>query len=177
MVKAFKSVNNTLSPAAWALRWLWNQKEVTLVLSGMNADPQLEDNIKTADDSVPDMLSKEENAAFESVIKLFNAAFKIPCTGCNYCMPCPHNVNIPGCFMAYNVSYTVGMYAGVQQYMTSTGVNNPQTNYAASNCKQCGACEKHCPQNIPIIKSLKKAAKRLESPLVKFVVKTLDKLK
>jgi predicted aldo/keto reductase-like oxidoreductase len=177
MVKVFKSVNNTLSPAAWALRWLWNQKEVTLVLSGMNGELQLEENIKTANNSVPDMLSKEECAAFETVIKLFNVSFKIPCTGCNYCMPCPHNVNIPGCFMAYNVSYTVGMYAGVQQYMTSTGVNNPKTNYTAGNCKWCGECEKHCPQHIQIIKSLKKVTGRLESSPVKFVVKMLDKLK
>jgi predicted aldo/keto reductase-like oxidoreductase len=156
---------------------LWNQKEVTVVLSGMNADSQLEENINTANSSVPDMLSTEEIAAVESVIKLFNASYKIPCTGCNYCMPCPHNVNIPGCFTAYNVSYTVGMYAGVQQYLTSTGVNNPQINYAASNCKQCGKCEKHCPQHIQIIQSLKKVTKRMESPLVKWVLKMLDKLK
>jgi len=176
-VEVFKSVNSTLTPAAWALRWLWNQKEVTLVLSGMNSDSQLEENIKTANNSAHDMLAKEENAAFESVIKIFNAYYKIPCTGCNYCMPCPHNVNIPGCFLAYNVSYTVGMYAGVQQYMTSTGVNSPQINYSAGNCKQCGECEKRCPQRIQIVKSLKKVTKRMESSLVKFVVKILDKLK
>jgi predicted aldo/keto reductase-like oxidoreductase len=175
--KLFKSVNNTLSPAAWALRWLWNQKEVTLVLSGMNADSQLEENIIAANNSVPDMLNKEEIAAYESVIKLFNASYKVPCTGCNYCMPCPHKVNIPGCFMAYNVSYTVGMYAGVQQYLTSTGINDPRINYAASNCKQCGECENRCPQHIQIKKSLKKVTNRMESFLVKFVLKTLDKLK
>jgi predicted aldo/keto reductase-like oxidoreductase len=174
-VKAFMSVNKALSPAAWALRWLWNQKEVAVVLSGMNGDSQLDENIKTAHDSVPNMLSSEENAAFETVIKLFNASNKIPCTGCNYCMPCPHNVNIPGCFMAYNVSYTVGMYAGVQQYMTSTGVDNPAINYAASNCKQCGECEKLCPQHIQIKKSLGKTAKRMESFLVRFAVKYLIK--
>jgi predicted aldo/keto reductase-like oxidoreductase len=175
-VNIFKSVNS-LSPARWALRWLWNQKEVTVVLSGMNADSQLEENINTADSSTADMLSKEEIMAFESVIKVFNASYKIPCTGCNYCMPCPRNVNIPGCFAAYNISYTAGMYAGVQQYLTSTGVNNPQINYAASNCEQCGECEKRCPQNIQIIKSLRKVSKRMESFLVKFVLKTLDKLK
>jgi predicted aldo/keto reductase-like oxidoreductase len=175
--KVFKSVNNTLSPAAWALRWLWNQKEVTVVLSGMNEDLQLEENIKTADSSAAEMLNKEENTAFESVIKLFNASYKIPCTGCNYCMPCPHNVNIPGCFSAYNVSYTVGMYAGVQQYLTSTGVDNPRINYSGGNCKQCGECEKHCPQHIQIIKALRKIRQRMESPLVKFVLKSLNKFK
>jgi predicted aldo/keto reductase-like oxidoreductase len=176
-VKIFNSVNKSLSPAAWALRWLWNQKEVTVVLSGMNADSQLEENIKIANSSTADMLNKEEVAAFESVIKLINASYKIPCTGCNYCMPCPHNVNIPGCFAAYNVSYTVGMYAGVQQYLTSTGVNDPRINYAASNCKQCGECEKRCPQNIQIIKSLGKVAKKMESLPVRLALKILDKLK
>jgi len=176
-VKAFKSVNKTLTPAAWALRWLWNQKEVAVVLSGMNAGSQLEENIEIANNSVPGMLKEEENAAFESVIKIFNASYKIPCTGCNYCMPCPFNVNIPGCFMAYNVSYTAGMYCGVQQYLTSTGVTDPRINYAASNCKKCGECEKHCPQHIQIIKSLEKVSKKMESPLVKFALKLLDKIK
>jgi len=170
-VKVFKSVNKTLSPAAWAFRWLWNQKEVTLVLSGMNSDSQLEENIKIANESAIDMLNKEECSAYESVIKIFNDSYKIPCTGCDYCMPCPHNVNISGCFLAYNVSYTVGMYSGVQQYMTSTGVDNPHVNYAASNCKQCGACEKLCPQHIKIMKSLKSVTKRMESWLVKLMIK------
>ena len=143
----------------------------------MNEDLQLEENLKTANNSVADMLNKEEISAFESVIKLFNNSYKIPCTGCNYCMPCPHNVNIPGCFAAYNVSYTAGMYAGVQQYLTSTGVNDPRINYAASNCKQCGECEKRCPQHIQIIKCLRKVAKRMESFPVKFALKILDKLK
>ena len=176
-VKVFKSVNKTLTPAAWALRWLWNQKEVAVVLSGMNTDSQLEENIKIANDSSADMLSREEKDAIESVIKLFNASYKIPCTGCNYCMPCPHNVNIPGCFMAYNVSYAAGMYCGVQQYLTSTGITDPRINYAAGNCKKCGECEKHCPQHIPIIKSLEKVSGKMESSLVKFALKILRKIK
>ena len=176
-VKVFKYVNSALTPAAWALRWLWNQKEVAVVLSGMNTDSQLEENIKIADDSSADMLGKEESEAFESVIKIFNASYKIPCTGCNYCMPCPHNVNIPGCFAAYNVSYTAGMYSGVQLYLTSTGITDPRINYAAGNCKKCGECEKHCPQHIQIIKSLEKVSKRMESSFVKFALKILEKYK
>jgi predicted aldo/keto reductase-like oxidoreductase len=97
-VAVFKSANGSLSPAVWAFGWLWNQKDVTVVLSGMNGDSQIEENIAIANDSVPNMLTKEENTTFESVIKVFNASYKIPCTGCNYCMPCSHNVNIPGVF-------------------------------------------------------------------------------
>ena len=161
-VDIFKAANNTLTPAAWALRWLWNQKEVTVVISGMNEMIQLEDNIQTAQTALPDMLTATENKTFESVVKIIEAGYKIPCTGCNYCMPCPHKVNIPACFSAYNVSHVTGMFSGLQLYVTSTALLNPRANYAASNCKACGACEKKCPQHIPIAKSLKNVTKRMQ---------------
>ena len=174
-VKLFKETNSSLSPAAHALRWLWNQKEVTVVLSGMNEISQLEENIETAKNATPDMLTPEEEKVFDFVIKEFNSANKIPCTGCNYCMPCPNNVNIPACFTSYNMLYTVGMVAGMQLYVTSTGSMNPQKKYAASNCEECGACEKKCPQNIPVIKSLKTVRKKMEpfwiKPAVAFYMK------
>jgi predicted aldo/keto reductase-like oxidoreductase len=174
-VKAFKSANKSLSPAAWAFRWLWNQKEVSVVLSGMNEYSQLEENIRTANSSAPQ--TKEENAAYETVINLFNASFKIPCTGCNYCVPCPHNVNIPGCFASYNLSYTIGLFSGIIQYVTSTGVTDPRKNYAASQCTQCGNCEKHCPQHISIIKSLEKVSKRMEPFWFNTAIKLFVKLR
>jgi predicted aldo/keto reductase-like oxidoreductase len=175
-VEAFHSANSALSPAAWGLRWLWNQKEVAVVLSGMNEVGQLEDNIKTAQSALPDMLTPEENNIFESVIKIFNASYKVPCTGCNYCMPCPHHVNIPGCFAAYNVSYTVGLVSGLQLYMTSIGATNPVKNYSASRCKKCGACEKKCPQHIPIIKSLENVKKRMEPLWVRLAMKIITRV-
>jgi predicted aldo/keto reductase-like oxidoreductase len=176
-IDVFKSANDAFSPAVWAFRWLWNQKEVGVVLSGMNEISQLEENIKIANDSVPNMLTEAENIAYESVIKIFNASYKIPCTGCNYCMPCPSKVNIPGCFAAYNMSYTVGMFTGLQQYVTSTGVTDPRKNYAASQCKKCGNCEKHCPQHISIIKSLEKVSKRMEPFWFKTAIKLFMKFR
>jgi predicted aldo/keto reductase-like oxidoreductase len=176
-VAVFKSANNSLSPAVWAFRWLWNQKEVNVVLSGMNKNAQLEENIRIANDSTPNMLTNEENEAYESVIKIFNASYKIPCTGCNYCMPCPHNVNSPGCLAAYNLSYTVGMFSGMMQYVISTGVTDPQKNYAASRCTRCGNCEKHCPQHISIMKSLEKVSKRIEPFWFKTAIKLFMKLR
>jgi predicted aldo/keto reductase-like oxidoreductase len=173
----FKAANNLLTPAAWALRWLWNQKEVTVVLSGMNAISQLAENIETAKNAVPEMLAKTEEGAYKSVIKIINDTYKIPCTGCNYCMPCPQNVNIPACFAAYNVSHTIGMLSGIQQYMTSTGATDPRKNYAASNCKECGMCEKKCPQHIRITKSLKDVVKRLEPFWFKTALKIFVKLR
>ena len=176
-VHLFKEANSSLTPAAWGLRWLWNQKEVTVVLSGMNDRTQLENNIETAENTLPDMLTPAENETYESVLKIIEAAYKIPCTGCNYCMPCPQNVNIPGCFAAYNASYAVGMVSGITQYVTSTGLLDPQKNYTASNCIECKACEKKCPQHIPISKSLKDVKKRMEPFWLKAALSIYFKLK
>jgi predicted aldo/keto reductase-like oxidoreductase len=173
----FKSENNSLTPAAWALRWLWNQREVTVVLSGMNEMVQLEGNIETAKNAIPGMLTEAEGKVYESIIKIINASYKIPCTSCNYCMPCPQNVNIPACFAAYNVSFAIGMISGFQQYITSTGATDPRKNYAVSNCKECGKCEKKCPQHIPIIKSLKNVAKRMEPFWYKTVLNIFTKIR
>jgi len=172
-VARFNVENASLSPVAWALRWLWDQKEVSVVLSGMNEMSQLDENIGLAKDAVPDMLTKAENDAYEAVIKIINATYKIPCTGCNYCMPCPYKVNIPDCFSAYNVSYTTGMASGLPLYLTSVGILNPVNNFAASQCKKCGLCEKNCPQNIPIVASLEKVVKRLEPFWVKILIKIM----
>jgi predicted aldo/keto reductase-like oxidoreductase len=160
-VDVFKSANNSLSPAAWALRWLWNQKEVTVVLSGMNEDSQLQENLEIANDAMPDMLTVEDGTVFDSVMKIIKESYKVPCTGCNYCMPCPHDVNIPACFAAYNTSYTVGLLSGLSQYMSNIAVTHSRS-YAASQCKKCGKCEKKCPQHIQIIKSLEKVSRRME---------------
>jgi predicted aldo/keto reductase-like oxidoreductase len=176
-VHLFKATHQSLTPAAWALRWLWNHKEVTVVLSGMNAMAQLEDNIETAKDAIPDMLTAAERNTYESVLKIIEATYKVPCTGCNYCMPCPHNVNIPACFAAYNVSYTAGMVTGFTQYVTSTGLLDLQKNYAASQCEECGVCEKKCPQQIPITKSLKKVTKKMEPFWLGFALNIYFKLR
>jgi len=162
VINTFKAENSSMSPAAWGLRWLWNQKEVTVVLSGMNEFSQLDENIETAKDAVPCMLTPKEEKIFDSVLSIINESYKIPCTGCNYCMPCPHGVNIPACFAAYNTSHVVGMYTGFYQYVASTRLLEPKNHYAASKCQECGTCEKKCPQHIPIIKSLKDTKKKFE---------------
>ncbi|MDR3284132.1 MAG: aldo/keto reductase [Treponema sp.] len=157
----FKQANQALSPAGWALRWLWNQSEVTVVLSGMNALGQLEENAALAESSVPGMLTDAEHAVYREVLEVFNKSYKIHCTGCNYCMPCPKNVNIPGCFAAYNTSYSIGFVAGMQQYMTSSVPTSDNTGRAVQ-CVECGKCEKHCPQHIAIRRELKAVRRRLE---------------
>jgi predicted aldo/keto reductase-like oxidoreductase len=157
----FKTANPQFSPAAWGLRWLWDQAEVTLVLSGMNEPAQLRENLALADEARPGMLNPGERETFRKVLALFNASYKIRCTGCNYCMPCPRHVNIPACFAAYNTSYAMGLIQGMQQYTTSAAATSEHTS-GAGRCVACGTCEKHCPQRLPIIASLRQVRRRLE---------------
>jgi predicted aldo/keto reductase-like oxidoreductase len=175
-INIFNKADGSLSPAGWALRWLWNQKEVTVVLSGMNEESQLWENIETAKNVVPDMLTADEEKTFDSVVEIIKATYRIPCTGCNYCLPCPHKVNIPACFADYNASYTVGLFSGILQYLKSVGALNPLSgSFAASQCKKCGQCEKMCPQHISIINSLEKVTKRMEPFWIKIVMKLMLK--
>jgi predicted aldo/keto reductase-like oxidoreductase len=160
-VNAFKNADATRTPAAWGLRWLWNQPEVTVVLSGMNAPEQLEDNLTIAEQSTPGCVTNAENQAYAQVREIFRKTDKIPCTGCSYCMPCPQGVNIPACFASYNAGYTHGRFTSIQMYITSTFANRPD-NSLASKCIGCGKCERHCPQQIEIRKSLSAVAKRME---------------
>jgi predicted aldo/keto reductase-like oxidoreductase len=159
----FKKADPESTPVSWALRWLWNHSEVTVLLSGMNDPSQLEENLRLADASAPGMLSTEEIQTVEKVVKVFNESYKIPCTGCNYCMPCPKKINIPGFFSAYNASYAIGRSTGIMQYMTSSDALGKESHFA-SDCIECGKCEKHCPQGIKIRNELKAVKRRLQVP-------------
>lgn len=160
-VKILHEADSAMSPATWALKWIWNQPEITMLLSGMNEMDQLQDNVRAAEESLPDMWTEKEKNTINKVIDIFNASYKIPCTGCNYCMPCPQKINIPGCFASYNSSYSMKWSDGMTQYMLNTGAMT-MSPALASACVKCGKCEKHCPQNIPIRDSLVQVKKRLE---------------
>ena len=153
------------TPAQWAFRWLWNQKEVTVVLSGMNSMEMVLDNIQTAATTETGELGPDEEAMLQQVVRAINSKMKVGCTGCGYCMPCPKNVDIPGTFAAYNRRYQEGKFWGLVDYAMCTMMRQNST--AASNCVQCGKCEKHCPQHIPIREKLQEAQKELEGPVYK----------
>ncbi len=170
VTQLFEKVNDE-SPATWALKWLFNHEEVTVVLSGMNEDTQLSENVKTASSSHANMLTVEENDIYDKVIDVFNKLYKVNCTGCNYCMPCPHNVNIPGCFGAYNMYYAIGKLDGYIHYINSTKVLSDDVNYAASKCVGCKLCEKKCPQSIKISEELNNVTKKLEPFFIRGVIK------
>ncbi len=164
-VKVFENYKIKHTPVQWALKWLWNQPEVTVVLSGMNSEEMLADNIKTASTSYVGELGEEEEELFKNVLLEINKKVKVGCTGCGYCMPCPKKVDIPGTFSAYNRLYTDGRFTGLKEYVMCTALR--KNSAAASNCVGCGKCEAHCPQNIEIRKELKKAEKELEGVLYK----------
>lgn len=153
------------SPAEWGLKWLWNQKQVTCVLSGMNSLDMVKENVRVASSSVADEFGSEEAELYAKVIKEINVKTKVNCTGCRYCMPCPKNVDIPGAFAAYNHVYSDGFFTGLAEYFMCTGMRRDSS--AASNCVSCGRCEKRCPQHIQIRRELKNVKKKLENPLYK----------
>ncbi|MDR0553455.1 MAG: aldo/keto reductase [Treponema sp.] len=160
-VEIFKKADPSLSPAGWALRWLWNQEEATVILSGMNSPEQLMENVTLTDEALPGCLSAEQQQVYRDVMAVVNSSYRVRCTGCNYCMPCPRGVNIPGCFAAYNTSFSMGFVQGMQQYITSTAPTSERTS-GVRLCVKCGKCESHCPQRLPIIKNLQMVGKRME---------------
>ncbi len=153
--------------AEWSFRWLWNQPEVTSVLSGMNSVEMIEENAAVASDAQANVFTEEDLAFLEEIKADINHSMKVGCTGCGYCMPCPHGVDIPGAFNAWNTYYSQGRRAASWTYMQCTIFRHDPA--GASQCIGCGACEQHCPQGIEIRKELKLAAADLEKISYKFM--------
>jgi len=151
------------SPAEWALRWLWNQPEVSLVLSGMNEDEQITENINVASESTPGCMSDDDLAMIESVKNVLKKEIQIDCTGCAYCMPCPYGVDIPQCFSLYNAKkiFKGGISADFRYLFNTAGGKKLKPGWASA-CKKCGACEKKCPQKLPIVDDLDIVAHSME---------------
>ncbi|MDD1682862.1 MAG: aldo/keto reductase [Methanoregula sp.] len=150
------------SPAEWALRWVWNHPEVTVVLSGMNDEAHIAENIRTCRTAFPNAMSKAELATIADVVAAYRDLVKVGCTGCAYCMPCPSGVNIPMCFSLYNDYHigasrlnTRGMYGAMLMGGLMPGRSD------ASLCKECGKCAKACPQHIAIPHELKNVNRTL----------------
>ncbi len=147
------------TPAAWAFRWLYNQPEVTVVLSGMNSLEMVEENTAIADSARIGDFTENDFALIGKVTDLIRSREKVGCTGCRYCMPCPRGVDIPGIFRCYNAMYTDGKSDGRHQFMQTVGLTRDPS--FATQCIGCGKCEQHCPQGLPIREKLKEADKAL----------------
>ena len=166
-LKAFadQTADPPLSPAQWAFKWLWDQPQVTCVLSGMNSVEMVDENCLCASNSSSGELTDENFAMLEEVVKAIRSKTKVPCTGCRYCMPCPKGVDIPGTFAAYNNRYAYGWISAEREHIMNTLLRKDPS--SASRCIGCGKCEQHCPQSIEIRKELKNARRSLEGIVYK----------
>ena len=162
---AFENAQVKRSPAEWSFQWLWNQPEVTVVLSGMNGREMLEENIASASRSAIGSFTDEDFAVIAEARQALIDAILVPCTGCGYCMPCPSGVDIPTCFAAYNLSTTESPRVAFGKYMMHVALG--PTAGVASRCTQCGRCESKCPQHIAIREELKNVKAALEKPYFK----------
>lgn len=167
--KIFREYELRYSPAQWAFRWLWDQKEVTVVLSGMNTQEMVLDNVKTASETQTGSLREKDQAMLRQVVQAIQENMKVGCTGCGYCMPCPKGVDIPGTFAAWNRYHGENKFSGFREYLMCTALR--KNTASASQCIGCGKCEKHCPQNISIRAMLKQAGRDLENPAYKVAKK------
>lgn len=149
------------TPAELAFQWLYDQPEVTCVLSGMNSLEMVKQNVKTAEMACPGCLTDSSRSLIEQVKAEIYKNVKVGCTGCGYCMPCPKGVDIPGTFLCYNAMYSERKASARKEYLLCTAARRDQS--SASQCVGCGTCEAHCPQQIEIRKELKNAAKELET--------------
>jgi uncharacterized protein len=137
------------SAVGWALQWLWNQPEVTVVLSGMSHMDQLQENLQLVDQLSRLGWDRKDGESLQMAVDIIRKMQRVNCTACSYCMPCPEGVNIPRNFSLYNDHYMLNDPAArirYQRFLSDTA--------KASNCVQCGHCEPLCPQGIPIMEEL-----------------------
>ncbi|MBQ8921313.1 MAG: aldo/keto reductase [Oscillospiraceae bacterium] len=172
--KLLRSYPVQRTPAEWAFRWLWNQPEVTCVLSGMNSLAMLKENVRTVSSAPAGALSAEDKALIKKIRNEIQKHAKVGCTGCRYCMPCPHGVDIPAAFSCYNKAFLEKKNAARREYFQVTSFKKDRSDM--TRCIGCGRCERHCPQHIQIRKELKRAQKVLLPLPVRAVVAVANKV-
>ena len=158
IVKLWNKADTKRTPAEWALRWVWNHPEVSLLLSGMSTQEQLAENLALANVASANSLSKQELSLIEEVKKQYRSLTKVDCTACGYCQPCPSGVDIPRNFALYNDAHIYDDIAS-SKFAYNTFL---ATEAKASTCIECGACEEVCPQQIGIREHLKEIQKVFE---------------
>jgi len=158
------------SAADWAFRWIYNNPNVTVVLSGMNTTAQVDENVRVAAESLPDKMSTEELAVIDAVKDTYMRLLTVGCTGCAYCMPCPAGIDIPAAFKDLNNYHMFGKTSARFSHMRFAGITSADGKpHWTSACIDCGKCEGKCPQSIPVRQTFAKVQKDLETPLIKAV--------
>lgn len=142
------------TPAEWGFKWLANMPEVTLILSGMSSREQLQQNIATVSAADLNVLSDEERELIDKVSDEYNRLIKYSCTGCEYCLPCPQKLKIPDLIDTLNEWNIYGQNPATKmEYIEWV----PEGRHA-SDCISCKACEKKCPQGLPIAQIMKETS-------------------
>lgn len=149
------------SPVEWAFRWLYDMPESKVVLSGVSNLDQLKQNIQIFEHAEPGSMSAAEHQLIEEIKDGYKHGQRIGCTRCGYCMPCPHGVDIPEVFELWN-GMVMEAYQGHCRFQYTRMVHGMGN--GATECIECGVCESKCPQELPIIGSLKKAHAELLNP-------------
>jgi len=144
-----ESVDNKLSPAAWALRWCMDLKNTPVILSGMGQMEYVTENLETFKEEAK--LSSVEKEMFANAVEVLKSVKSVPCTACNYCMDCPYGVDIPGVFSIYNIQQLFG-----NNFRASADYKDfLELGKAVDKCISCGICTPLCPQGIDIPEKLK----------------------
>lgn len=167
--KIIEDYNVKRTPAEWAFRWLWEQPEVTCVLSGMNSIKMIEENCRVASEVCEHEFTQADYNMIEALKQEINANTRVGCTGCGYCMPCPKGIDIPVAFRCYNRMYTETHWSGRFEYHQIIALQKDMADI--QKCIACGKCESHCPQHIEIRKQLKEARKHLQPWYYRCIVK------
>ncbi len=155
--KIWDKADKKRSAPDWALQWLWNQEEVSVVLSGMSTLEQVKENVESASNSGINSLDKSEKDLIEKAADKFREMQPVNCTGCGYCVPCPNDVHIPMNFSLYNEAH---LYDDYEE--KNNTYNRLKAKMRAENCIACGECLDKCPQNLSIIDLLEDVADYFE---------------
>ena len=161
------SADKRRTPADWALQFLWNKPEVSVVISGMNSKKMIQENSESADNSGVNSLTKSEIDIINKLTEEFRKEISVPCTACSYCMPCPQGVNIPQNFACLNnVKLEKSRFRRIMTRRTYRKLENKKAKVSHTNpngnaklCNKCGVCVTKCPQKIEIPKELEKVNK------------------
>jgi predicted aldo/keto reductase-like oxidoreductase len=161
--KIYRGVHAGWSNVEWSLRWIWNHPGVITILSGMNTIEQIDENIRIAGTAEVGSMRDEELKTVDDAAATFRRLMKVPCTACQYCMPCPAKVNIPSSFHFYNNKHLFkqGLFNRMFYLMQHGEVQGRKASLA-SQCVDCGKCVEHCPQNIDIPSELKNVVEEFE---------------
>ncbi len=168
--KIWAKADEKRTPVDWSLSWIWNHSGVTVVLSGMNEDDQINENLRLAEKSRANGLSQQEIQIVDEAADAFRRVMKVGCTGCQYCMPCPAGVNIPSCFEIYNSKHAFRDKGARLMYLFQNGGIVTEKPTLASGCVQCGKCLDKCPQHLPIPDLLEEVKNDMEGIFTKPVV-------